>query len=106
MEQSNAEILGSVSVVGQEPAITQRLMNVSVNKGGIAVFLAQFTPIDADIEWYYNGKLIVSGDRIKIYKDGGVATLVINKVTLEDAGTYGIVISRVVKSEAKLTVTE
>lgn len=106
VEQSDAEILGSVSAVGEKAEFLQKLMNVSVNKGGIAVFLAQVTPIDAEIKWYYRGKPIVLNDRIKIYKDGEDATLVINKVKLEDAGTYGIVISGGIKSEAKLTVRE
>ena len=34
VEQSNVEIFGSASVVGQKPDITQKLMNVSVNEGG------------------------------------------------------------------------
>ena len=49
VEQSDAEILESASVVGEKAEFLQKLMNVSVNKGGIAVFLAQVTPIDAEI---------------------------------------------------------
>ena len=110
VEQGNVEILGSVSAVGQKPEITQKLMNVSVNEGGIAVFLAQFTPIDDPtlrITWYYNGRPLKLDTRIKAYKDDGTATLVINKVEPEDVGTYKIEVknsSGEVTSEAKLTI--
>ncbi|WP_292269729.1 immunoglobulin domain-containing protein [Butyricimonas sp.] len=112
VEQGNVEILGGVSAVGYKPEITQELMNVRVNEGGIAVFLAQFVPIDDPtlrIEWYCDGVPVKLGTRIKAYKDDGTATLVINKVEPEDAGIYEIKVSNALGealSSARLTVTE
>lgn len=111
VEQSNTEIFESAAV-GQKPKITKKLLNASVNEGGIGVFIASFEPIngpDLQITWYYNDELVDLGDRIKAYRDGGDATLVIKEVKLEDAGKYRIKIHNAFGdaiSEAMLTVRE
>ena len=88
-------------------------MNLEVNEGGIAVFLARFVPIDDSgirVEWFYNGRPIsTTDDRIKSYLKEGYATLVINLVRPEDAGTYKVKIYNAlgeVTSEGILKVTE
>lgn len=111
VEQSDTEIFESAAV-GQKPKITKKLLNASVNEGGIGVFIASFEPIngpDLQITWYYNDELVDLGDRIKAYRDGGDATLVIKEVKLEDAGKYRIKIHNAFGdaiSEAMLTVRE
>lgn len=111
VEQSDTEIFESAAV-GQKPEITKQLLNVSLNEGGIGVFMASFEPKydpDLKITWYHNGMPIGLGDRIKAYRDGGDATLVIKNVMPEDAGIYRIKIynlSGEVISEARLTVRE
>ncbi len=107
VEQSNVEMLGSVSTVGRKAAIVQPLEDVVVREGKIATFLAQIAPSNLSVEWYHNGVPILPNERIKIYRDGGCATLVINKVQLKDAGLYTIRICNTeVRSAAKLIVTE
>ena len=113
VEQSNTEIFGRISAVGQKPKIEQKLMNLELNEGGIAVFLARFTPIDdpnLKAEWYHNEKTLpISDDRIKSYLKEGYATLVINPVYAEDAGVYTLKISNAlgeVRSSARLYVTK
>ena len=113
VEQSNTEIFGRISAVGQKPKIEQQLMNLELNEGGIAVFLARFAPIDdpnLKAEWYHNEKTLpISDDRIKSYLEEGYATLVINKVKPADAGIYRVKICNALVedvSEAKLTVTK
>ena len=106
VEQSNAEMLGSVSAVGREAVIVQPLEDVVVREGKIATFLAQIAPSNLSVEWYHNGVPILPNEQIKIYRDGGCSTLVINKVKLEDAGLYTIRICNTeVRSAAKLIVT-
>ena len=112
VEQSNTELIESYAVIKEKPIIMQHLMDLKVNEGGIAVFLARFTPIDdpdLKAEWYHNGKLILTNDRIKNNTDKGWTTLVINLVQPVDAGTYMVKIHNLlgeVTSDAKLIVTE
>lgn len=113
VEQSNTEIIDSYAAIKEAPVIVQRLMNLEVNEGGIAVFLARFVPIDDSgirVEWFYNGRPIsTTDDRIKSYLKEGYATLVINLVRPEDAGTYKVKIYNAlgeVTSEGILKVTE
>lgn len=112
VEQSNTEILGSVSAIGEKPKIMQELMYLEVNEGGIAVFLAYFEPKDdSTIQsiWYHNGRPILTDDRVRASIDKGWATLIINKVRPEDAGIYRVKIYNLwgeVTSDAGLTVTD
>ena len=112
VEQSNMEIPGRVSAVDQKPKITQGLMSVSVNEGGIATFLAAFEPADdryIKIEWSRNGESLPADVRFKTYVKDGYATLVINRVTVKDAGVYRIKIhndSGSAESQGTLTVRE
>lgn len=109
VEQSDTEIFESAAV-GQKPVITKKLLNASVNEGGIGVFIASFEPIGdpkLQITWYYNDKPVELGDRIKAYEDKGDATLVIKEVMVEDAGIYTIKMHNdwgEVESKARLTV--
>ena len=43
------------------------------------------------IEWYFNGKLIKSANRIQTYHDFGYVALDIASVREEDSGTYTVV---------------
>ncbi|MCB6974105.1 MULTISPECIES: immunoglobulin domain-containing protein [Butyricimonas] len=112
VEQGNVEILGSVADVGHVPVIMKHLKDCQVNEGGIAVFLAHFEPQDDPnirVVWYRNGKPIVTGVRIKTYKDGGCVTLVIDDVMVGDSGVYSVKIYNLLgeaKSEAILIVTD
>ena len=76
MEQSNAEMLGSVSAVGREAVIVQPLEDVVVREGKIATFLAQIAPSNLSVEWYHNGVPILPNEQIKIYRDGGWGTAI------------------------------
>lgn len=113
VEQSDTKLIESASIIKEKPIIVQHLMNLAVNEGGIAVFLARFVPIDDPdirVEWFYNGRPIsTSDDRIESYLKEGYATLVINLVRPEDAGTYKVKIYNAlgeVTSEATLIVTK
>lgn len=43
------------------------------------------------IEWYFNGKAIMTANRIQAYHDFGYVALDILSVRAEDAGTYTVV---------------
>lgn len=56
------------------------------------------------IEWYHNGKSLMSANRIELYHDFGAVALDIHAVRAEDAGVYTVV-ARNALGEAQLSAT-
>jgi hypothetical protein len=56
------------------------------------------------IEWYFNGRVIQSANRIQTYHDFGYVAIDILSVRSEDAGTYTVV-ARNALGEAQLSAT-
>lgn len=56
------------------------------------------------IEWYHNGKALMSANRIELYHDFGAVALDIQAVRAEDAGIYTVV-ARNALGEARLEAT-
>ncbi|GLH07319.1 LOW QUALITY PROTEIN: Titin [Gryllus bimaculatus] len=60
--------------------------------------------INMIIEWYFNGKVIMSANRIQTHHDFGYIALDIENVRSEDAGTYTVV-ARNALGEAQMSAT-
>lgn len=56
------------------------------------------------IEWYFNGRVLMSANRIQTYHDFGYVALDIVGVRAEDSGTY-VVVARNALGEAQLSAT-
>lgn len=56
------------------------------------------------IEWYFNGRVLQTANRIQTYHDFGYVALDIESVRAEDAGTYTVV-ARNALGEAQLSAS-
>ena len=63
---------------------------VDLGEGDTAHFEAKIEPTNALVEWFRNGKPIVTGSRIRSVNDFGYVMLEINGVTAEDSGKYQV----------------
>ena len=71
------------------PRFTSQLNHqVDLNEGDSAHFEARIEPTSATVEWFRNGRPIVTGSRIRNINDFGFVVLDINGVTPNDTGTY------------------
>jgi titin len=71
------------------PRFTSQLNHhVDLSEGDVAHFEARIEPTSALVEWFRNGRPIVTGSRIRNINDFGFVMLEINGVTPNDTGTY------------------
>ncbi|XP_055338080.1 LOW QUALITY PROTEIN: titin-like [Paramacrobiotus metropolitanus] len=79
--------------VPEQPDVPPRFISqldrqVELQEGDMAHFEAKIEPTNALVEWYRNGRPIVTGSRIRSINDFGFVVLEINGVTAEDSGQY------------------
>merc|ERR1711881_197591 len=73
------------------PRFTSPISNSVLKEGENAHFEARLTPTDdpnMSIEWFWNGKALKAGSRIRTFCDFGFVILEISPVYPEDAGEY------------------
>uniref|UniRef100_A0A1B6CYN2 Ig-like domain-containing protein n=1 Tax=Clastoptera arizonana TaxID=38151 RepID=A0A1B6CYN2_9HEMI len=96
------------TVVTQKPRFLGPLKGTNkIVEGQRAHFEARVEPqsdITLKIEWYFNGQVIMTANRIQTYHDFGYVALDILSVRSEDAGTYTVV-ARNALGEAQLSAT-
>ncbi|XP_054275488.1 titin isoform X3 [Macrosteles quadrilineatus] len=94
--------------VTQKPRFLGPLKGTNkIVEGQRAHFEARVEPqsdITMQIEWYFNGKVIMTANRIQTYHDFGYVALDILGVRAEDAGTYTVV-ARNALGEAQLSAS-
>lgn len=95
-------------VVTQKPRFLGPLKGTNtILEGQRAHFEARVEPQSdrtLQIEWYHNGKSLMSANRIELYHDFGAVALDIHAVRAEDAGVYTVV-ARNALGEAQLSAT-
>ncbi|XP_033606475.1 titin isoform X1 [Cryptotermes secundus] len=96
------------SAVTQKPRFLGPLKGTNkIVEGQRAHFEVRVEPqndMTLQIEWYFNGRVIQSANRIQTYHDFGYVAIDILSVRSEDAGTY-TVIARNALGEAQLSAT-
>jgi hypothetical protein len=82
----------SSSAPGTAPRFTVPITNIdSLKEGENAHFEARLVPTDDPtliVEWFWNGKALKAGSRIRTFCDFGFVILEISPVYPEDAGEY------------------
>ncbi|KAL1117095.1 hypothetical protein AAG570_004423, partial [Ranatra chinensis] len=101
-------------MVQEETTVTQKPRFLGPLKGTTKIvegqrahFEARVEPLSdttMKIEWYFNGKVIMSANRIQTYHDFGYVALDIVSVRSEDSGTYTVV-ARNALGEAQLSAS-
>lgn len=110
LEDSNrmARTISEEVKVVQKPRFLGILKGTTkIVEGQRAHFEARVEPqsdLTMTIEWYFNGNLIKSANRIQTYHDFGYVALDIASVRDEDAGTYTVV-ARNASGEAQLSAS-
>ncbi len=83
---------GEPSEGGQAPRFTVPISNIdSLREGENAHFEARLLPTDdpnLSVEWFWNGKALKAGSRIRTFCDFGFVILEISPIYPEDSGEY------------------
>ncbi|KAK2895171.1 hypothetical protein Q8A73_014659 [Channa argus] len=91
-------------IVTEPPAmITKPMMDISVPEKEKVTFECEVSKTNEDVKWFKGEVELKPGKNVAIHALGRKQTLVINKCTLEDAGTY-ICRTPADNTSAKLTV--
>ena len=77
---------------------------VEGQKAHFEVRLEPQSDVSMQVEWYFNGHVIMSATRIKFYNDFGYVAMDISDVRSSDSGTY-TVIARNSLGEAQLSTS-
>jgi len=94
--------LGQINI--QPPKFITQIVGVDLNEGERAHFEAKLEPTNDStlrVEWYHNGKPLISGSRYIATHDFGFVSLDILYVYPEDAGEYACI----AKSQHGLDIT-
>ena len=86
----NVSVEGSASS-SAAPRFTSPISNSILKEGENAHFEARLSPTDdpnMSVEWFWNGKALKAGSRIRTFCDFGFVILEISPVYPEDAGEY------------------
>nr|CAD7404271.1 unnamed protein product [Timema cristinae] len=96
------------TTVTQKPRFLGPLKGTNkIVEGQRAHFEARAEPLNdmtLQVEWYFNGKVIMTANRVQTYHDFGYVALDILSVRSDDAGTYTVV-ARNALGEAQLSAT-
>ncbi|XP_044076909.1 obscurin isoform X4 [Siniperca chuatsi] len=102
-QAEGVHISGKLIVTEPPAMISKPIMDISVPEKEKATFECEVSRTNADVKWFKNDVELKPGKNFGIHSLGRKRTLVINKCTPEDAGTY---ICRTTddNTSAKLTV--
>lgn len=67
---------------------TNNLKNQEALEGEKATLSCETSTTDAHVTWKKDSKVISEGDKYSIQKNGTIQSLVIYKLTMQDAGEY------------------
>lgn len=73
------------------PEFLSELSDLTLSENSMAHFECKLTPADDEymkIEWFHNGKPLLTGSRVKTVSDFGVVILEVDKLDIRDSGLY------------------